>query len=138
MRSITSWGFPITAKIIAGLERCVVIGVGSVGTDMVDVGAATAAGIVVTNTPDIFIEEVADHAMALLLGCARRVIEQHDMVVQNRWFEGPTGAVAFPPAVRHDSGVGQLRQRLAGDDAAGQGASDSTSAAMTPTSPNWR
>ncbi len=93
---ITSWGFPITAKIIAGLERCVVIGVGSVGTDMVDVGAATAAGIVVTNTPDIFIEEVADHAMALLLGCARRVIEQHDMVVENRWFEGRPVLSRFP------------------------------------------
>lgn len=85
---ITSWGFPITASIIAGLERCVVIGVGSVGTDMVDVEAATRAGIVVTNTPDIFIEEVADHAMALLLACARRVVEQHELVVGGRWTEG--------------------------------------------------
>ena len=39
-----------------------VIGVGSVGVDMVDVAAATDAGIVVTNVPDVFIEEVADHA----------------------------------------------------------------------------
>ncbi len=85
---ITSWGFPITAEIIAGLERCVVIGVGSVGTDMVDVDAATRAGIVVTNTPDIFIEEVADHAMALILGCARWVVEQHEMVLIGWWVEG--------------------------------------------------
>ena len=85
---ITSWGFPITANIIAGLTRCIVVGVGSVGVDTVDVDAATAHGIVVTNTPDIFIEEVADHALALILACARRVTEQHRMVVDGRWTEG--------------------------------------------------
>ena len=85
---ITSWGFPITKRIIEGLQRCIVIGVGSVGVDMVDVDAATAAGIVVTNTPDIFIDEVADHALALILACARRVTEQHQMVVQGQWTQG--------------------------------------------------
>jgi D-3-phosphoglycerate dehydrogenase len=85
---ITSWGFPLTRRIIEGLQRCVVIGVGSVGVDTVDVEAATAAGIVVTNTPDIFIEEVADHTLALILACARRVVEQHHMVIEGRWFEG--------------------------------------------------
>ena len=68
---ITSWGFRIDKQVISSLEKCVVIGVGSVGVDMVDIEAATEAGIVVTNVPDVFIEEVADHAMALLLGCAR-------------------------------------------------------------------
>lgn len=85
---ITSWGFRLSATLIAGLRRCRVIGVGSVGVDMVDVDAATAAGIVVTNTPDIFIEEVADHAMALILGCARRVTEMHAMVTEGRWADG--------------------------------------------------
>jgi len=85
---ITSWGFPLTTAIIAGMTRCVVIGVGSVGVDTVDVDAATAAGVVVTNTPDIFIEEVADHALALILACARRVLEQHHLVTGGRWREG--------------------------------------------------
>ena len=93
---ITSWGFPITEGIIAGLHRCIVIGVGSVGTDMVDVDAATRAGIVVTNTPDIFIDEVADHAMALILGAARRVVEQHQMVLEGRWAEGRPSLSRFP------------------------------------------
>ena len=43
---ITSWGINIDAQIIGGLQKCVVIGVGSVGVDMVDVDAATRAGIV--------------------------------------------------------------------------------------------
>jgi D-3-phosphoglycerate dehydrogenase len=69
---ITSWGLRIDQEVIGSLKKCVVIGVGSVGVDMVDIDAATEAGIVVTNVPDVFIEEVADHAMMLLLDLARR------------------------------------------------------------------
>src|SRR5215469_1899101 len=43
---MTSWGVRIDEEIIRALDKCVVIGVGSVGVDMVDVAAATAAGIV--------------------------------------------------------------------------------------------
>ena len=60
---LTSWGMRFTPEVIHELKQCAIIGVGSVGVDMVDVDAATDAGIVVTNVPDIFIEEVADHTM---------------------------------------------------------------------------
>ena len=85
---ITSWGIRIDKQVIAGLEKCVVIGVGSVGVDMVDVDAATEAGIVVTNVPDVFIEEVADHTMMLLLAAARRVKLMDKMVREGDWFKG--------------------------------------------------
>lgn len=85
---ITSWGIKIDRQIIAGLEKCAVIGVGSVGVDMVDVDAATGAGIVVTNVPDVFIEEVADHTLMLLLACARRVKLMDKMVTGGDWFKG--------------------------------------------------
>lgn len=85
---ITSWGIRIDAQIIAALERCVVIGVGSVGVDMVDIEAATDAGIVVTNVPDVFIEEVADHAMMLILACARRSKQMDLLVREGDWFKG--------------------------------------------------
>ena len=85
---ITSWGIQIDSQIISGLERCVVIGVGSVGVDMVDVDAATVAGIVVTNVPDVFIEEVADHAMMLLLAAGRRTKQMDQMVRSGDWFKG--------------------------------------------------
>ena len=85
---ITSWGIQIDSQIISGLERCVVIGVGSVGVDMVDVDAATAAGIVVTNVPDVFIEEVADHAMMLLLAAGRRTKQMDQMAGSGDWFKG--------------------------------------------------
>ena len=85
---IVSWGIDITREIIAKLDRCKVFGVGSVGTDMVDVEAATEAGIVVTNVPDVFIEEVADHTIMMLLASARRVLEQDQMARDGRWSDG--------------------------------------------------
>ncbi|MDK1024198.1 MAG: C-terminal binding protein [Gammaproteobacteria bacterium] len=85
---ITSWGIMISEKIIRGLDKCVVIGVGSVGVDMVDVEAATEAGIVVTNVPDVFTEEVADHAMMLLLASARRVKLMDKMSSNGDWYKG--------------------------------------------------
>lgn len=85
---LTSWGFPITRNVIEKLEQCVVIGVGSIGVDMVHVEAATQAGIVVTNVPDVFIEEVADHAMMLLLAMARRTKEMDRMAREGEWYKG--------------------------------------------------
>ena len=76
--------------MIGALEHCVVIGVGSVGVDMVDVEAATVAGIVVTNVPDVFIEEVADHAMMLLLR------HRPDDAADGQ--DGPRGSVVRGPA----------------------------------------
>ncbi len=82
---ITSWGLRIDADVINNLKQCVVIGVGSVGVDMVDIEAATAAGIVVTNVPDVFIEEVADHALGLLLDLARRTPTMVRMAREGEW-----------------------------------------------------
>ncbi|MCP5179580.1 MAG: C-terminal binding protein [Pseudomonadales bacterium] len=85
---ITSWGVRIDREVISHLKHCAVIGVASIGVDMVDVDAATDAGIVVTNVPDVFIEEVADHAMMLLLSAVRRVKMVNAMAADGRWFEG--------------------------------------------------
>ncbi|MBY0337455.1 MAG: C-terminal binding protein [Acetobacteraceae bacterium] len=94
--AIYAKGIPITADIIAELKNCKVISLGSVGVDSVDVKAATRAGIPVTNIPDTFIEEVADHAMTLLLSTFRRVIEQDRMVREHRWKEGRPALLQIP------------------------------------------
>ena len=93
---ITSWGIQFDREIIARLEKCVVIGVGSVGVDMVDVAAATDAGIVVTNVPDVFIEEVADHAMMLLLAAGRRIRVMEKTIVSGDWYRGRGVLEAVP------------------------------------------
>jgi D-3-phosphoglycerate dehydrogenase len=89
-------GRPITKRIIDGLERCKVITLGSVGADLVDIAAATARGIPVTNIPDTFIEEVADHAMTLILATYRRLVFQDRLVRDGRWKEGRPMLYEFP------------------------------------------
>jgi D-3-phosphoglycerate dehydrogenase len=89
-------GMKLTAKMIDALSKAKVITCASVGVDYVDVVAATAKGIPVTNCPDTFIEEVADHAMMLLLATHRRAIEQDRMVREGRWGEGRPQLLQIP------------------------------------------
>ena len=64
---------PLTSAIIAAMERCRVIVRTGVGVDNVDLAAATEAGIVVANVPDATVEEVSNHALALILVCSRKI-----------------------------------------------------------------
>ena len=89
-------GMRFDAQMIHALDKCRVIALGSVGVDYVDVAAATEKGIPVTNCPDTFIEEVADHAMMLLLATHRRAIEQDRMVREGRWGEGRPQLLKVP------------------------------------------
>jgi D-3-phosphoglycerate dehydrogenase len=86
----------VTRRAIEALDRCRVIAVGSVGVDYVDVAAATEKGIPVTNCPDTFIEEVADHTMMLLLAAHRRALDQDRMVREGRWADGRRQLLQIP------------------------------------------
>jgi D-3-phosphoglycerate dehydrogenase len=56
-----------------------------VGTDNVDVDAATAAGLMVGHVPAYCVEEVSTHALALLLACVRHVVRTHVRMEQGAW-----------------------------------------------------
>ena len=109
--AIYAKGMPITKTIIDALENCKVITLGSVGVDSVDVKAATARGIPVTNIPDTFIEEVADHAMMLLLAGFRRLVEQDKMVRAGPLVRGPPGAPENSAADGTDARLHLVRPR---------------------------
>ena len=94
--AVIARGRPITADIIAGLDNCKIIALGSVGADSVDVPAATMAGIPVTNVPDTFIEEVADHTMMMILATFRRVNIMDAYVRTGRWSEGRPLLASYP------------------------------------------
>ena len=86
--AIIARGRVITKKIIDSLNNCKVIALGSVGADTVDVKAATERSIPVTHVPDVFIEEVGDHTMMLLLSTFRRLTIMHNYSINGRWSEG--------------------------------------------------
>lgn len=94
--AVIARGRRLSAKIISGLEKCRIIALGSVGADSVDVRAATDRGIPVTNVPDTFIEEVADHTMMMILATFRRVTTMDRYVRDGRWSEGRPLLARYP------------------------------------------
>ena len=94
--AIIARGRRITEAIVNELNNCKVISLGSVGADTVDVAAATAKGIPVTNVPDTFIEEVADHTMMMILSTFRRLRTMDQYVRDGRWSEGRPLLSNFP------------------------------------------
>ena len=76
----------VGARAIAAMTRCQVIARYGTGTDIVDVEAATRHGILVTNVPNDWCEnEVADHAMALLLAAARKICRYDQATRASTW-----------------------------------------------------
>jgi len=75
----------ITAEMIAKMPKVKIISRFGIGVDNVDLDAATQAGIVVTKVPDYCIDEVSDHAMALLLAAVRKIPMGTDQVHAGVW-----------------------------------------------------
>jgi D-3-phosphoglycerate dehydrogenase / 2-oxoglutarate reductase len=75
----------LPGELLQQLERCKVIGRFGLGVDNIDIKAAAARGIVVTYVPDYCLQEVSDHAMALILALARKVPFSNALVQAGRW-----------------------------------------------------
>ena len=89
----------------------------AVGTDNVDLEAARARGIVVTNTPGVLTEATADLAMTLLLAAARRVGEGERLVREGRftgWGPGMLVGADLDGAVLGIVGMGRIGHAVAG------------------------
>jgi D-3-phosphoglycerate dehydrogenase / 2-oxoglutarate reductase len=76
---------PVDAAIIAEMRACRVIVRYGIGVDNVDTVAAAARGIPVCNVPDYCTDEVADHALAMILSLSRRVAECAALVRTGGW-----------------------------------------------------
>lgn len=75
----------VPAKTIEKLDHCKMILRLGIGYDKIDLKAATEKGIIVCNTVGYCVNEVAEHAMALLLGCARRIPEASKAMRDGSW-----------------------------------------------------
>lgn len=76
---------PIDAAFLSRLDRCAIVARYGIGVDNIDLEAARTAGIAVTNVPDYSVEEVAAHALALLLALLRKVPEGAQAVLAGEW-----------------------------------------------------
>lgn len=79
----------VPAALMDRLPALQIIAVMGVGYDGIDVGAAKARGVVVTHTPDVLNDEVADTAIGLMLCAARQLPAADRYVRAGSWTQGP-------------------------------------------------
>jgi lactate dehydrogenase-like 2-hydroxyacid dehydrogenase len=85
--AITSVTDRVDADLMARLPQLAIVSTFGVGYDHIDAAWAGQHGIVVTNTPDVLTEEVADTAIGLLLCTAREFVEAERFVRAGKWRE---------------------------------------------------
>ncbi len=81
---VTQWA-PITARVLDMCPHLKVVSRNGIGVDNIDLEHCRQRGIVVTNSPRYCTEEVADHAMALVLALARKLVLTTDRVRAGEW-----------------------------------------------------
>jgi len=79
----------LSGELLRQLRRCKAIGRFGLGVDNIDIPAALELGITVTYVPDYCMQEVSDHAMALLLALARKIPQSNVLVQAGRWEISP-------------------------------------------------
>jgi lactate dehydrogenase-like 2-hydroxyacid dehydrogenase len=102
------------AATMARLPKLKVISHFGVGVDSVDVSAATARGIKVTNTPDVLTDDVADLAIGLLIATVRRICAGDRYVREGKW---PKGAFPLTDTIQRKTlgiiGMGRIGRAIA-------------------------
>jgi len=89
IRGIQGTGFsPVPAALIEALPALEIISVFGVGYDGVDAAAAKRRGVILTNTPDVLNDCVADLALGLVIATARRLCTGDRFVRAGKWLHG--------------------------------------------------
>jgi lactate dehydrogenase-like 2-hydroxyacid dehydrogenase len=83
----TGFGVPIDRALLARLPKLEIVSSFGVGYDAIDAVAAAACGVVVTNTPDVLTEEVADTAIGLLIMAVRELPAAEQHLRSGKWAE---------------------------------------------------
>ena len=83
--ALTTGSERIDAALLAACPSLKVVANMAVGYNNIDIAAARARGIVVTNTPDVLTDATADFAFALILAITRRLGEAERIVRAGRW-----------------------------------------------------
>jgi D-3-phosphoglycerate dehydrogenase len=94
-----------TEEVLSKLERCRVLVRYGVGYDTIDVDAASKHNILVVNIPDFCMPEVANHALALLLDCAKK-ISRHDRWMRTGGWQSGRSPFLSPMGPIHGETVG--------------------------------
>jgi D-3-phosphoglycerate dehydrogenase len=103
--AILTLGAPMTRRVMEKLPKCRVIVRYGIGYDTVDVDAATDNNILLVNIPDFCFEEVSNHAIALLLACAKKLVLLNDLVKKGRWIDAKQSQSPMGPVYGQTCGI---------------------------------
>lgn len=113
---IVQWA-PIGRKVLEARPEIGLVVRYGIGLDNIDLAAASELGVAVANVPDYCIEEVAEHAVALMLATQRRLTEFDRLVRGDEWavaagLRGPSSAISRQTV--GVVGLGRIGRRVAG------------------------
>jgi len=100
------YGEPYTRDVLANAPRLKAVLRYGVGVDTIDLDAATEYGVMVVNFPDFCTREVANHALALMLACSRKLLRLDRALREEGW--QASRAIRIPSGTIHDETVGLL------------------------------
>ena len=75
----------VTAKVLESAKKCMVVSRYGIGVDNIDLSKATELGLVVTNVPDYCTDEVADHALGMLLSLNKNMFAHTNEICAGKW-----------------------------------------------------
>lgn len=105
---------PVNAEVIDLLpDECVILQRLGIGLDNVDLVHAKEKGLVVRNTPNYCLEEVAVHSMSLFLALHRQLITTQEYLVSGKWSARPPAPIQrFSTLTLGIAGFGRIGQKL--------------------------
>ncbi len=104
----------VPAELMQQLPALEIVSIFGVGYDGVDVAAARARGVPVTNTPDVLTDDVADLGIALMLSIGRRIPQADAFVREGKWPAGPMPLARKVSGARVGIvGLGRIGQAIA-------------------------
>jgi D-3-phosphoglycerate dehydrogenase len=110
---LTCWR-TVPPELLERAPSCRMVSRYGIGLDNIPVARATELGMIVTNVPDFCLDEVSDHAMALLLAAARRIVDFASETSTGSWV--PAGGRDLPRLRGKTLGIvgyGNIGRRLA-------------------------
>jgi len=112
---ISRFGHRVSGKLINALPNLEIIANYGVGYDNIDIETAKEQNVIVTNTPDVLTDDVADLAIALVLGVFRRLVEGDIYVRSGQW--GKRGAMPLGRSLKGKTigivGMGRIGRAIA-------------------------
>jgi D-3-phosphoglycerate dehydrogenase len=109
---LVQWA-PITRRVLESLLRVKCVVRYGIGVDNIDVEAAKDLGRMVANVPRYCIEEVSNHAVAMIISLGRRIPHEHHQIMQGGWGVGPFLPIpAFSDLTLGLVGFGAIARRV--------------------------